>query len=145
MELSVNDTPLRMEVDTGAAVFLISKATYWSLGDLPPQLNSTSVYLRRYSGEQLGVLGSLEVGAKYRNREAGLILIVVKGPGPSLPGHYWLSVIRIDWNSLCVHYTTGHLVRNLGSPQNPVLARVGAGEKYTSNTPCRAKLCPMVL
>ena len=37
VELSVNDAPLCMEVDTGAAVSFIKEATYRSLGDPPPQ------------------------------------------------------------------------------------------------------------
>ena len=45
VELSVNDAPLSMEVDTGAAVSIISTAMYRSLGDLQPQLNPTSICL----------------------------------------------------------------------------------------------------
>ena len=107
VELSVNEAPLCMEVDTGAAVSLISEATYQSLGDPPPQLRPTTVRLRTYSGEQLAVLGSLKVTVKYGNQEADLPLMVVKGPGPSLLGRDWLSTIRIDWKSLAVHKTTG--------------------------------------
>ena len=108
VELSVNGAPLHMEVDTGAAVSLISEATYRSIGDPLPQLHPTTVRLRTYSGEQLTVLGSLAVAVKYRNQEADLTLLVVKGCGPSLLGRDWLSAIRLDWKSLCVHRTTGH-------------------------------------
>ena len=72
-----------MEVGTGAAVSLISEATYWGMDDPLPQLNPTTVLLCTYLGEQLVLLGSLEVVVKYGNQEADLILIVVKGPGPS--------------------------------------------------------------
>ena len=64
VELSVNGAPLHMEVDTGAAVSLISEATHRSMGDTLPQLNPTTVRLRTYSGKQLTVLGSLEVAIK---------------------------------------------------------------------------------
>ena len=76
VELSVNDTPQSMEVDTGASVSLISKATYRSMGDLQPQLNPTTVRLRTYSGEKLEVLGRLDVAVKYGNEEADLTLLV---------------------------------------------------------------------
>ena len=61
MDLSVNGTPLHMQVDMGTAVSLISEATYRSMGDTLPQLNPTTVRLLAYSGEQLTVLGSLAV------------------------------------------------------------------------------------
>lgn len=113
VELSVNDTPLCMEVDTGAAVSLISEATYRSMGDPLPRLNPTTVLLRTYSREQLAVLGSIEVAVKYRNQEADLTLMVVKGPGTSLLGCDWLSAIRIDWKSLSVHRTTEHTLAEI--------------------------------
>ena len=46
------------------------------------------------------VLGETEVSVKYKNQEAKLLLVVVKGRGPSLLGRNWLKVIQLDWRSI---------------------------------------------
>lgn len=55
----LNDSPLEMEVDTGAAASVISEKTYWALWPKHrrPQLQDTSILLRTYTGEQLKVKG----------------------------------------------------------------------------------------
>ena len=106
VELSVNGAPLKMEVDTGAAVSLISEATYKRLWKNPPKLKPTTTRLRTYSGQQLVVLGTLVVNVKYETQQVARSLIVVKGSGPSLLGRDWLTMIRLDWKSLSVHQTS---------------------------------------
>ena len=98
----VNGAPLRMEIDTGATLSLISEATYrrlWSAERAPP-LSSTNVRLRTYTGEGLKVKGSASVTVECNSQQEDLNLLVVEGSGPSLLGRDWLSVIRLDWNEL---------------------------------------------
>ena len=66
--VSINNTSVEMEVDTGASVSIISEATYnrlWSPEDAPP-LQESSVKLRTYSGEQIGVKGSIRICGDYK-------------------------------------------------------------------------------
>ena len=60
VDLQLEGKPLRMEVDTGAAVSLVSEETYRSLFPTVP-LQSSMTKLRTYSGEPLTVLGQQEV------------------------------------------------------------------------------------
>ena len=110
VKLSVNGAPLKMEVDTGAAVSLISEATYKRLWKNPPKLKPTTTRLRTYSGQQLVVLVTLVVNVEYETQQVARSLIVVKGLGPSLGpsllGKDWLAEIRLDWKSLSVHQTS---------------------------------------
>ena len=55
--LCVNGSELVMQVDTGAALSLISESTYRSLGSTAPNLQKASVKLRTYLGEELGERG----------------------------------------------------------------------------------------
>ena len=92
----VNSTPLCLEVDTGAAITIISKDTYHhALSDTPP-LEPSSRILRTYTGEQLNVLGVLKVNIQYQSQTADLELTVVEGSGPSLLGRDWLQVLTLD-------------------------------------------------
>ena len=59
VELSVNGAPMKMEVDTGAAVSLSSELRYKKLWKNPPKIKPTTTRLRTYSGQQLVVLGHL--------------------------------------------------------------------------------------
>ena len=106
VDLSINDVPLRMEVDTGASRTLVSEATYRKFWKRPPKLLTTHTRLRTYSGEQLVVLGTLRVTVKYEAQQVVRSLLVVKGAGPSLFGRDWLEVIKLNWRSLTVHYST---------------------------------------
>ena len=56
-KVRVDGTEVEFEVDTGAAVSLVSEATYNSLWfrEKKPQLERTDVVLRTYTGEQLAV------------------------------------------------------------------------------------------
>ena len=100
VEFEVNGRPLKMEVDTGAA---LSVAPESAIGALLPstQLEPTNVVLRTYTGEPIPVRGVLSVSVKYGGKNyPGLKLIVVRGSGPCLMGRDWLSVIRLDWRNI---------------------------------------------
>ena len=96
----INNKEIPMEVDTGAALSLISEETYSSnfSGRI---LQPIKVQLRTYSGERIPVLGSLEVEGEYESQVATLPLLVVKGNGPGLLGRNWMAVIRLNWNRIC--------------------------------------------
>ena len=88
-----------MEVDTGAALSIISEET---LHQLWPdwQLTPTQVRLQSYSGEAIQVLGSKMVQLQYKHQVARLPLLVVKGAGPSLFGRNWLQTVRLHWHEI---------------------------------------------
>ncbi len=79
MEVSVkvDGHPLNIEINTGAAVTLISESTY--------------------SGEALGVLGELEVETPLGQQQEKLPFLVIKGERDSLLGRNWLVSIKLDW------------------------------------------------
>ena len=105
--MGVSGAEIAMEVDTGASVSIISEATYnklWSK-DQAPQLQPSHVNLETYTGEQLSILGVIEVTALYEGQQhPHLNLLVVKGSGPSLLGRDWLRKIRLNWKELHLHH-----------------------------------------
>ena len=99
IEVSVNGRDLSMEVDTGAALSVISEATKKSLyPDLP--VHRSNVILKTYTDEPMQVIGNLHVKVRYGRQEAKLVLVVVAGDGPSLFGRNWLKYIRLDWTKI---------------------------------------------
>ena len=99
--VKLNGKELSMEVDTGASL-LISEATYQNLWepDTLPELQQTSVKLRTYTGEEISVLGGINVKVQTQGQEAHLPLLVVKGDGPSLLGRDWLTSLRLNWQEI---------------------------------------------
>ena len=107
---SVNGTRrLSLELDTGAAVSLISIATFnevWPTGTADrPVLMDATVKLRSYTGGEIKVCGGLVLNvAIAESTEPTMIfrlpLLVVEGTGPSLCGRDWLSVVRLEWNRI---------------------------------------------
>ena len=91
--------PLCMEVETGAAMSLVSEKTYRSL--FPERcLQLSKACLRTYSGESITVIGQVEVEVCYEEQRVKVPLLVVKGEGPSLFGRDWLTKIHLDWGAI---------------------------------------------
>ena len=106
--LKVNGKPIRMEVDTGAAVSVVSEATYHRYWKSLP-LIKTDLELQTYSAEKLPVIGKLEVDVKYGHQQVLGELYVVSGRGPSLLGRNILQHIRLDWPKIAkVHTIHSH-------------------------------------
>ena len=105
VELTINRQQTRMELDTGAAVSVISTETKAKM--FPQiQLKDCTLLLTTYSGERLKVAGQISVEVKYGRQMKQLPLYVVIGNGPSLMGRDWLQQIRLNWQSLKLASTT---------------------------------------
>ena len=104
VSMLVQGIEIPMEVNTGAAVSLISEATYKKLlKETKPQLQPTNVILKTYTGQSIEALGQLSIDVQYGSQKAGNIrLLVIKGDGPSLLGRNWLSMFRLNWKQLCL-------------------------------------------
>ena len=85
MQVTINGQPLWMELDTEAAVSLVSKRTYNSV--LPNcVLQPSNTQLWAYSSELLLVVGSTVVEVHYGDQRVDAPIFVVEGGGPSLFG-----------------------------------------------------------
>ena len=79
-----------MELDTGAAVSIISEDTRKS----QLKLRKSDIVLRTYTNESMHVTGQLHVHVQYvqyGSQTQPLVLVVVAGHGPSLVGRNWLK------------------------------------------------------
>ena len=99
VELLINETPLKMTLDTGASVTIISLTTWQKL--LPEvKFKHSNMLLKTYTGESLKLQGEAQVTVFYKYQKVELPLIVVKGDGPSLLGRNWLLKITLDWQEI---------------------------------------------
>ena len=98
---SINGQEVSMELDTGAAISVINEVTYKTILAQQPPLKKSSVNLHTYSGEQLEVLGQLQVTVHHNDQTVSLPLIVLRGSGPNLFGRNWLEQIKLNWPQLC--------------------------------------------
>ncbi len=96
----VNNRKLDMELDTGAAVSVISEATYNTLLKDTTSIQPTDIVLRTYLHKELPVLGVIQVDVSYESQNHSLQLVVVKGEGASLLGRNWLQPIRLNWKAI---------------------------------------------
>ena len=96
----VNKSELKMEVDTGASLSIVSEHTYNELSLVLGPLTPSNVNLVTYTGEKLKVLGSLNVQVQYNSQCLTLPLLVVQGTGPSLLGRNWLEHIKFNWSEI---------------------------------------------
>lgn len=99
VDVSVQGTEIRTEVDTGASSTVISEEE-WNRLRSKPRLEASNRRLVTYTGEALQVRGVAMVEVKFKNQVETLPLKVVKGTGPSLLGRDWLLVIQLDWKEM---------------------------------------------
>eukprot|EP00731_Ephydatia_muelleri_P004930 Em0002g1106a len=90
IEVELNGIPLKMELDTGASVSLVSKKTWREKLGSPP-LTKRKIVLRAYSGHRLHVIGETTVDVNAGSqRHKSLPLVVVEGEEAPLFGRNWL-------------------------------------------------------
>ncbi len=96
MKQEVEGMPFEMELDTGAAVSLISTETYDRiLKHLP--LCSTDIVLQTYTEQTLRPESVIDVHENMGKQTAVLPLYVVQGDYPPLYYREWLCQIKLNW------------------------------------------------
>ena len=99
VNVMINGVSVSMEVDTGAAVSIISQAQQRTL--LPDvTLHASPVHLKTYTGERMNVVGETMVSVSHNHQQESLPLIVVAEDGPPLFGRTWLRRIQLDWKTI---------------------------------------------
>ena len=94
--------PVQMQVDTGAAVSLISEVVHQEqLKHL--KLKPAKLTLKTYTGETVPVKGVLDVMVELNKQKIKLPLYIVEGQYPALLGRTWLEKIKLNWQE--VHMT----------------------------------------
>ena len=99
IDLLIAGKPLTMELDTGAAVSLISEKAFREM--FPKRkLHKSKQVLRTYTAELLSIAGEVTVEVQYGQQSEKLPLVVVKGSGPALFGRNWLQRIKLNWKAI---------------------------------------------
>ena len=108
--VDVDGRRVTMEIDTGAAVSLMSAVTFKELWP-GRSLDPATVQLCSYSGEKIPVAGKVEVTFSYKSQVAKAPLVIIQGSGPTLFGQNWLEQICLDWQEIySLHPMTLQLV-----------------------------------
>ena len=102
VDLHLEGKPVKMELDTGAPVSLMSWTKFNSL--FPGySLQPCNLPMQTYLGEPISVRGEAQVEVQYEQQRLKLPLVIVNGDGPSLFGRQWLDSIKINWKAInCV-------------------------------------------
>ena len=101
LDVYLNDIPIKMELDRGASLSIISSTTYNAITQqsTSSSLEKSATFLKTYRGESIKVLGTTSVNARYGNQKEVLTVHVVAWDGPDLMGRDWLPHFNII--SLC--------------------------------------------
>nr|XP_055061179.1 uncharacterized protein K02A2.6-like [Misgurnus anguillicaudatus] len=95
----INNRRVKMEIDTGAAVSVISEKLYRRRFH-KVKLSPANCILKTYSKESLELKGKITVQVKCNEQTTMLELMIVKGDGPSLMGRDWSSRLNLNWSQL---------------------------------------------
>ena len=103
VDVTLNGVLTHMEVDTGAAVSVITKETWKNIktdGDTCRTKHTSDVKLTDYSGNKISTLGRVDVQVQYKSQNHTLPVTVVKDGTCNLIGRDWLRVLRLDWQEI---------------------------------------------
>ena len=95
--INVDGKSTQMHVDTGADFSCITLSSFDDLWPQPkgaPQLHPFSKNLKAYTGQQVPIVGKINVKASLAGRSAVLPLLVVHSSGPNLLGRNWIRALR---------------------------------------------------
>ena len=83
LDAYLNDIPIKMELDTGASLSIISSTTYKAITQQSTSSSQekSAILLKTYTGESIKVLGTISVNARYGNQKEVLTIHVVAGMG----------------------------------------------------------------
>ena len=92
----IDGKPLSMEMDTGAALSVVSEETWKKLGR-DRELEFGDVILRTYS-KSWGNRRTVDV--QYKDQSYALPIYIVAGSGPALFGCNWMKFVHFDWREM---------------------------------------------
>ncbi|XP_077561825.1 uncharacterized protein LOC144178135 isoform X3 [Haemaphysalis longicornis] len=97
--MTINGVLVNMELDTGAAVSVMSTTQFRQL--FPSAvLEPTRVKLRTYTGALVQPQGLSLVNVQHGDYSASLPLYVVDHKGPPLLGREWLHAVQLEWTKI---------------------------------------------
>lgn len=92
-----NGLKIKMEVDTGAAMSVMSEKLY-NKRFKKCKLQPCDVRLKTYSSEPIALMGQIQVKVQCGEQTKQLMLLVAKGSGPTLMGRNWIQHLHLDWS-----------------------------------------------
>ena len=80
----INGAPMLMEIDTGAAVFIVSQLQLPTVLQEETSVKPTNIWLKTYTGQPTNVIGEIIVDVCHNQQSEKLPLVVVAEESPSL-------------------------------------------------------------
>ena len=102
VDVHVNDIPVKMELDTGAAVSVINSGTFDLVKQTHPELTllQAESNLKTYTGQDIQVLGVAPLNIRYKEKHVCLSIHVVCGAGPNLLGRDLITALEVNLQDL---------------------------------------------
>ena len=102
MDVTLNNVCITMELDTGASASIINESTYRHIQDQGEviSLQPSLVKLRTYTGQDIPILGSATLQARYGKHLGDVVVQVVAGDGPNLLGRDLIHTLQVDLGSI---------------------------------------------
>ncbi len=142
--LQVHQKALRMELDTGVSVSVISEETFRSTWtrEQRPCLQPSEAKLHTYTGEEIPVEGVIQTEVDHKGQKKALPLLVVHGNGPSLLGRDWLQELHLDWGAIHKVHTEDQLQQILDDNEEVFKEELGLIQGVQAKLQVDQQVCP---
>lgn len=98
----IDENEVKMEIDTGSALSIITKSDFIQKFKCLPKLQETGIKLKTYTGEIIVPLGFINVNVATSpagKTEKLRLFILDKGSNPIL-GREWITSLKLDWQEI---------------------------------------------
>ena len=127
----LNGCSITMEVDTGAAVSIVSEKVYQRYLKKMSPLQVTELELQTYTKEPIEVLGKCDVLVEYESQSVRGSVYVVAGKAPCLMGRDLLQLIRLNWARIHQVKTANMGIQKVLSKYSEVFKAKSASSGHT--------------
>ena len=99
-KIEVDGVQIKMELDTGSSLTIMSIGDYERIFKKPPNLQKSTTILRTYTGEQIIPLGFWDAQVTVNGKTTTLRRWIVRRGGNPIFGRSWLREFRLQWHQL---------------------------------------------
>lgn len=97
---TINRKKVKMELDTGSALSIMTMDQYKEIFKEDPNLKETNIILKTYTDEKINPLGYAKVKVELNGQTEHLSLYILKKGSNPIFGRDWLTKLQIDWHDV---------------------------------------------
>jgi len=100
LSVSINGTPVPLEIDTGSALTLLNERDFLHCQGKLEELHRPTIKLTTYTKEEIACLGEVEMEMAIGDQHGKILVRITKADSPSILGRDAMLIFTLPWKSV---------------------------------------------